>query len=166
MMVIRLQKIGALVLALLGALGGSVLLPAAARAFTIDQGTLHFGNVAINTTATLSNGVSIDSGFSYLGAGGISGLNPPFHFSSTCTSASIGTCTFDESFTPTATGDFGGFLTLSECSVGGGFCLNTEVNFTGKGVDRIVGAVDEPSAAALLVLGLAALRRRRRGRRA
>ena len=128
------------------------------------SGAIDFGEVLLNTTATLHVDVTVDAGYSIQSASG-TGLAAPFAFGfGTCASAGA-SCTIDESFTPTVAGDFSAVVTVSECPIPGGFCLGTPLQITGKGVTSIVTAVDEPPAAALLGLGLVALGRRARSRR-
>ncbi len=98
--------------------------------------TLDYGSVGINTPKTLSSTLTIDAGYSFGGAGGVSGLNPPFHFASGTCGSAVGptTCAINETFTPTAPGTFTGEVDPFECPVAGGQCIAIPVHLTGVGV--------------------------------
>ena len=100
--------------------------------------SLNFGNVGINTTVTLPVTLTIDAGYRAEVASG-SGLNPPFGFDfSVCGAGGgftgPGTCTINESFSPTAAGPASGTLTVFECPVAGGTCIGIPVPLSGTGV--------------------------------
>jgi hypothetical protein len=126
-------RFAVLALALAGAVLGTVLLPTAAQAFAVDHGTLHFGNVGINTTATLGNGVTTDSGYSVQIASG-SGLNPPFGFDFGDCGVTDASCTVNSTFSPTSIGSFSGSITLSECPITSGACSALTYHVDGTGV--------------------------------
>ena len=109
-----------------------------------SPGTLDYGNVGINVPKTLSSTLTIDAGYSFGGAGGVSGLNPPFHFASGTCSGAVGptTCAINETFTPTAQGTFTGEVDPFECPVAGGQCIAIPVHLTGVGVQT---AASSPS---------------------
>ncbi len=109
-----------------------------------NPATLNYGSVPINTPKTLSSTLTIDAGYSFGGATGISGLNPPFGFASgTCGGfVGPGTCTINETFTPTAAGPATGDVSPFECPVAGGQCIGIPVHLTGVGVQT---AASNPS---------------------
>ena len=78
-----------------------------------------FGNVPINTTVSQAVTITVDAGYAAELASG-TGINTPFHFDfGTCGGAG-GTCTVNESYTPTATGAASGTTTVFECPIAGG----------------------------------------------
>src|SRR5439155_1665893 len=81
--------------------------------------------------------LTIDSGYRVSIASGA--LNPPFGFNfDTCCAAGgftgPGSCNVKETFTPTATGPATADLTVGECPVVGGACIDITVHLTGSGV--------------------------------
>ena len=98
--------------------------------------TLDYGSVGINVPKTLSSTLTIDAGYSFGGATGISGLNPPFGFAAgTCAGfVGPGTCSINETFTPKAAGPASGDVSPFECPVVGGQCIGIPVHLTGTGV--------------------------------
>ncbi len=101
-----------------------------------NPSTLNYGSVPVNTSKTFSSTLTIDAGYSFGGATGISGLNPPFGFAAgTCAGfVGPGTCTINETFTPTATGAASGDVSPFECPVVGGQCIGIPVHLTGTGI--------------------------------
>jgi len=90
--------------------------------------TLAFGSVPVNTSATLSDTVTVDAGFT-ISTVASTGVTAPFSVSfDTCGDAAgigPGTCTIQASFAPTATGSPSSPLTLQECPTAGtGNCAN------------------------------------------
>jgi hypothetical protein len=101
-----------------------------AAAASVAPAPIDFGNVALNTKATLSMTVTADSGYNVEIASG-AGINAPFELSfGTC---SGNTCTETESFTPTSLGPVGGTLNLFECPIAGGSCIAIPVFVEGVG---------------------------------
>ena len=79
-----------------------------------------FGNVPLNTTVSHAVTITVDAGYAAELASG-TGINLPFHFDlGTCGGAGAGTCTVNESFTPTALGAANGTTTVFECPIAGG----------------------------------------------
>ena len=109
--------------------------------------SVNFGNVGINATATQSVTLTIDGGYrAEVASGG--GLNPPFGFDfSTCGAGGgftgPGTCTINESFSPTAAGPASGTLTVFECPVAGGSCVGIPVALQGTGI--VAASANPPS---------------------
>jgi hypothetical protein len=101
-----------------------------AAAASIAPSPIDFGNVALNTTATMSMTVTIDSGYELSLASG-AGINAPFEFSFGSCNGS--TCTETESFTPTSLGPVGGTLNVFECPTVGGACVAIPVFVEGTG---------------------------------
>ena len=100
--------------------------------------TINFGSVPINTTVTQPVALTIDAGYRAEVASG-SGLNPPFSFDFDACGAGggftgPGTCTVNESFSPTAAGPASGTLNVFECPVAGGTCIGIPVPLSGTGV--------------------------------
>jgi hypothetical protein len=101
-----------------------------ASAASVAPAPMNFGNVALNTKATLSMTVTVDSGYNVEIASG-AGINAPFELSfGTCSGS---TCTETESFTPTSLGPVGGTLNLFECPIAGGSCIAIPVFVEGVG---------------------------------
>ena len=108
------------------------------NAASANPPSVNFGSVPINTTVTQSVTLTIDAGYRAEVASG-SGLNPPFGFDFDACGAGggftgPGTCTVNESFSPTAAGPASGTLTVFECPVGGGTCIGIPVPLSGAGV--------------------------------
>src|SRR4029077_244564 len=95
----------------------------------------------LNTTASKDVAITIDAGYAFSGASGVSALNPPYNFDAgTCGGfAGPGACSVHESFTPTSVGPASADLTVFECPVHGGTCINIPVHFVGSGVS-VAGA--------------------------
>src|SRR5580693_6733358 len=111
-----------------------------AAAASIAPSPIDFGNVALNTKATVSMTVTFDSGYEVEIATG-AGLNAPFEFSfGTCSGS---TCTETESFTPTSIGAVGGTLDVDECPTVGGSCIAIPVFVEGVGA---YPSLDSPPA--------------------
>jgi uncharacterized repeat protein (TIGR01451 family) len=93
----------------------------------------------LNTTASKDVSLTIDTGYSFGGAAGISALNPPYNFrAGTCASfAGPGTCAIHESFTPTVVGPASADLSAFECPTAGGTCITIPVHFDGTGVTAL-----------------------------
>ncbi len=101
-----------------------------ASAASVAPAPIDFGNVALNTKATLSMTVTVDSGYDVEIASG-AGINAPFELSfGTCSGS---TCTETESFTPTSLGPVGGTLNLFECPIAAGSCIAIPVFVEGVG---------------------------------
>jgi len=93
---------------------------------------LNFGSAALNTTVTDSFSLSLDPGYSYFGALGFGGgLSAPFSLSNVSCGAS-GTCSFSESYTPTALGSSSATLNVDECPNSGGSCLGAAIKLMGS----------------------------------
>lgn len=101
-----------------------------AAAAGIAPSPIDFGDVALNTKATVSMTVTVDSGYSLELASG-AGINIPFEFSFGSCSGS--TCTDTESFTPTSIGAVGGTLNVFECPIAAGSCIAIPVFVEGTG---------------------------------
>ncbi len=101
-----------------------------AAAAGLAPSPIDFGDVALNTKATVSMTVTADSGYSIDIASG-AGVNLPFEFSFGSCSGS--TCTDTESFTPTSIGPVGGTLNVFECPTAGGSCIAIPVFVEGTG---------------------------------
>ena len=101
-----------------------------AAAAGIAPSPIDFGDVALNTKATVSMTVTVDSGYSLELASG-AGINAPFEFSFGSCSGS--TCTDTESLTPTSIGAVGGTLNVFECPIAGGSCIAIPVFVEGTG---------------------------------
>lgn len=101
-----------------------------ASAASVAPASIDFGDVALNTKATLSMTVTVDSGYEVEIASG-AGINAPFELSFGACSGS--TCTEAESFTPTSLGPVGGTLNLFECPTAGGSCIAIPVFVEGVG---------------------------------
>lgn len=101
-----------------------------AAAAGIAPSPIDFGDVALNTKATVSMTVTVDSGYSLELASG-AGINAPFEFSFGSCSGS--TCTDTESFTPTSIGAVGGTLNVFECPTTAGSCIAIPVFVEGTG---------------------------------
>jgi hypothetical protein len=120
----RLTKLGFATVALAIGFSGQ------AAAASLAPAPIDFGNVALNTKATLSMTVTADSGYNVEIASG-AGINAPFELSfGTCSGS---TCTETESFTPTSLGPVGGTLNLFECPIAGGSCIAIPVFVEGVG---------------------------------
>jgi hypothetical protein len=103
--------------------------------FAVTPATLHFGNVAINTTKTLTSKVTVDAGYTFSGESG-TGINPPWSVPvSACKQfKGPGRCTLTEIFTPTAIGPASGITWISECLTnGGGQCKTIDLDSDGSG---------------------------------
>ena len=103
-----------------------------------SMSSVDFGQVPINTTATVSIDITVDAGYRTEVASG-SGLNAPFQFNfGTCGDgggfSGPGTCTIQESYTPTAVGANSGTLTVFECPIVGGSCLGIPITVAGEGI--------------------------------
>ena len=103
-----------------------------------SPGSVSFGNVPINTTASSTVTINVDAGYRTEVASG-SGLNAPFafDFGSCGTGGGFtgpGTCTVSESYTPTAVGPNSGTTNVFECPVVGGTCIGIPFNESGTGV--------------------------------
>jgi hypothetical protein len=97
-----------------------------------------FGNVAINTSASRTVTLTVDSGYRYGGATG-TGVAAPFGLGGgTCAASGgftgPGTCTVSETFSPTSLALSSGTTTTSECPVGGGTCIPIPFTEEGTGV--------------------------------
>jgi uncharacterized repeat protein (TIGR01451 family) len=105
-----------------------------AFAASADPASVDFGSVPLGTTVSRSITITVDAGYTLFSAGGVSALNPPYSFNfGTCGGfVGPGTCTVNESFTPTTPGTTTADLTLSEVS--GGSVITIPVHFTGIGV--------------------------------
>jgi hypothetical protein len=101
-----------------------------AAAAGIAPSPIDFGDVALNTKATVSMTVTVDAGYSLELASG-SGINAPFEFSFGSCSGS--TCTDTESFTPTSIGAVGATLDVFECPTSAGSCVAIPVSVEGTG---------------------------------
>jgi hypothetical protein len=97
--------------------------------------SVNFGNVPIGTTATQPVTVTADAGYQIDLASG-TGINAPFSFAfGTCSSfTGPGSCTINQSFTPTAAGPASGTSNVFECPVAGGTCLAIPIAVSGDGV--------------------------------
>jgi hypothetical protein len=124
--------------------GGScipVTIPVSGNGVSIasaDPTSLDFGGVPINTTASDPVTITVDTGYRTEIASG-SGLNPPFSFGfGSCGTgggfAGPGTCTIDESYTPTSVGANSGSTNVFECPVAGGTCIPIPVPLSGHGI--------------------------------
>ena len=103
-----------------------------------SPGTVSFGNVPINTSATQNVSITVDRGYRTEVASG-SGLNTPFSFDfDTCGTGGgftgPGTCNVKETFAPTTAGGASSTTTVFECPVAGGSCLPIPFNVQGQGV--------------------------------
>ncbi len=103
-----------------------------------SPGTVNFGNVPINTTATQNVSITVDTGYRTEVASG-SGLNAPFKFDfDTCGAgggfSGPGTCNVKESFSPTTLGAASGTTNVFECPIIGGTCIGIPFNDQGTGV--------------------------------
>jgi hypothetical protein len=99
---------------------------------------INFGPVPINTTATETVSIAVDSGYSLQIASG-SGINAPFGFAfGTCGAGGgfdgPGTCTIDQTFSPTSFASSSGTTNVFECPVLGGTCLPIGIQVAGSGV--------------------------------
>ena len=124
-------------------------IPAIAFAASASPSAVNFGNVPINTTASQSITLTVDSGYRTEIASG-SGINLPFSFDfDTCGAgggfSGPGTCTVKESYHPTAVGAANGTTTVFECPIAGGSCLPIPYTVSGSGVSL---AAASPSAVA------------------
>jgi hypothetical protein len=112
-------------------------MPAPAGASSASPPNVDFGSVPINTTATRSVTITVDSGYRTEVASG-SGLNAPFSFDfSSCGTGGgftgPGTCTVNESFHPTALTSSSGTTNVFECPVVGGTCIAIPFGVQGTG---------------------------------
>jgi hypothetical protein len=94
--------------------------------------TLNFGSVALNVTATDPITLTSDRGYTIALATG-SGINTPFSYSAGTCAGQPGTCTVDESFTPTSIGSSSGTLAVDECPTAGGTCIPATIAVSGRG---------------------------------
>ena len=101
-----------------------------------------FGDVPINTTVSQAVKITVDAGYAAELASG-TGINLPFHFDLGTCGGTGGTCTVNESFTPTALGAASGTTTVFECPIAGGLCIGIPFNVGGTGVSV---AAASPSA--------------------
>lgn len=114
---------------------------------------ISFGDVPIGTTATLQVTLPIDVGYVIASLAGTF-ATAPFSFNpGNCTQASVGSCVFEESFTPTVQGPATAFLTIPECA--NNVCIETTVNITGNGT--LVTRLPEPGTIGLLTALMAVL---------
>ena len=101
----------------------------------------------LNTTASHDVVLALDTGYRFSGATG-TGTAAPFGFAASACSAGggftgPGTCTFKETFTPSALGPVSGSTSVSECPVAGGSCIPIVVPVQGSGIS--VSAADPSS---------------------
>jgi hypothetical protein len=94
--------------------------------------TLDFGSVGLNVTATDPITLTADTGYTVALATG-SGLNTPFSYSAGTCAGEPGTCTVDESFTPTSIGSSTGTLAVDECPTAVGPCIAATIAVSGRG---------------------------------
>ena len=111
---------------------------------TANPASVAFGNVPINTTASQAVTITVDAGYRTEIASG-TGTNVPFGFSfDTCGAGGgftgPGTCSVQESFSPTSAGASSGTTTVFECPVAGGNCL--PIPYAVKGTGVITGAAN------------------------
>jgi hypothetical protein len=112
---------------------------------------LAFGPVGLNVTVTDPIMLTSDPGYSIALATG-SGINTPFSYSTGTCDGQAGTCTVDESFTPTSIGTSTATLTVDECPTAGGTCIGANIPVSGTGY-----SVLQHSAVATLSFGSVAL---------
>jgi len=113
----------------------------------------NFGDIAVNQTGTVPIQFTVDAGYQIELATG-SGINVPFSmdFGSCGTAGGFngpGSCTVNESFTPTGIGLAKATLTLVECPAIGGICIGANADVMGNGF-----IAPEPGSLALCGLGL------------
>ena len=118
---------------LLGIIGAAQATPIA------NPANVDFGLVGINTRSTLPITITVDNGFSVSLASG--GQSSPFSFDfSSCLVpggggfVGPGTCTVEESYTPTSFTTSHDALSIFECPVAGGHCLSVDIPITGTGI--------------------------------
>ena len=133
---------------------------------TASPSTVDFGSVLLGTTVWKPVTITINAGWTSDGATG-TGINIPFGLDlGTCILVpGPGTCTVNESFTPTSLGVANAITDVEECSntfQNNDFCTLIPFSATGIGVTSVVPSVTEPASIALFGVALAGLSRRRR----
>ena len=146
-----------------GSVGGirPNLVPAVTPSGSANPSTLAFGAVGVNTTKTLSSTITVDAGYTVESAGGTSGLNPPFGFQfGTCGVPGgfpggfpgPGSCTINETFTPTSTTPASGEIDVFECpTAAAGACISIPIQLSGSGQ---VEAAANPATLAFGAVGV------------
>ena len=121
----------------------------------VSPSNVHFGDVPLQTTATVYVTVTIDGGYRFGDAyyqANPFGSSAPFGFSAyTChLFVGPGTCAFQELFTPTTPGPVSQSWQVSECEVGNGPCRTVDFDVDGSGLADTTPPVITPTIAGTL----------------
>jgi hypothetical protein len=109
----------------------SLVVPSAAFGMSAKPASVVFGSVGVGSSKTKPITINIDPGYAVASASG-GGINPPF-------SPDIGacgsqpTCKVNETFAPTSLGTSDATLTISECPIAGGACVDLAIPVHGTG---------------------------------